>query len=94
MNSLSMNRRVFIMKAGIGTAAMVLSPNGIFPQRKERMKKVRMGIIGGGFGLGFQFHEHPGCIVEAVSDLNPERRNDLKNTYHCTKSYESLEKLN
>ena len=93
MNSLSMNRRVFIMKAGIGTAAMVLSPNGIFPQRKERMKKVRMGIIGGGFGLGFQFHEHPGCIVEAVSDLNPERRNDLKNTYHCTKSYESLEKL-
>lgn len=88
-----MNRRVFIMKAGIGTAAMALSPSGIFPQTKGGMKKVRMGIIGGGFGLGFQFHEHPDCIVEAVSDLIPVRRHALMKTYHCSKSYDSLETL-
>ena len=47
------------MKAGIGTAAMVLSPNGIFPQRKERMKKVRMGIIGGDLDWDFNFMNIP-----------------------------------
>ena len=57
------------------------------------MKKVRIGIIGGGFGLSFQFHEHPDCIVEAVSDLDPERRDALMKTYHCSKSYDSLELL-
>ena len=88
-----MNRRIFIKSAGMGTAAIALSPNVVFPQRKGGMKKVRIGIIGGGFGLSFQFHEHPDCIVEAVSDLDPERRDALMKTYHCSKSYDSLELL-
>ena len=88
-----MNRRKFLKKASVGTATMVLSPKLIFPQRKDEVKKVRVGIIGGRFGLGFQFHEHPDCIVEAVSDLIPERRDALMKTYHCSKSYESLEAL-
>ncbi|HXK61456.1 MAG TPA: Gfo/Idh/MocA family oxidoreductase, partial [Acidobacteriota bacterium] len=37
--------------------------------------------------------EHPNCIVEAVSDLRPERRGHLMETYQCAKSYDSLEKL-
>jgi len=77
----------------MGTAAIALSPTVVFPQRKGGMKKVRIGIIGGGFGLGFQFHEHPDCIVEAVSDLDPVRRDALMKTYNCSKSYESLEQL-
>ncbi|NCC59661.1 MAG: Gfo/Idh/MocA family oxidoreductase [Verrucomicrobiae bacterium] len=89
----SMNRRKFLKKAGVGTATIVLSPKLIFPQRKDEVKKVRVGIIGGRFGLGFQFHEHPDCIVEAVSDLIPGRRDALMKTYHCSKSYESLETL-
>lgn len=52
-----------------------------------------MGIVGGRFGLGFQFHEHPDCVVEAVSDLRPERREALQKTYRCSKSYDSLEDL-
>jgi predicted dehydrogenase len=56
-------------------------------------RKVRIGIVGGHFGSSFFFHEHPNCIVEAVSDLRPERRDLLMRTYRCTKSYESLEKL-
>jgi predicted dehydrogenase len=56
-------------------------------------KKVRIGIVGGGFGSSFYFHEHPDCIVEAVSDLRPDRRARLMQTYHCQKSYDSLEEL-
>ncbi|MCK5456536.1 MAG: hypothetical protein KAI45_05360, partial [Melioribacteraceae bacterium] len=50
-------------------------------------KKLRVGIVGGRFGCSFQFHEHPNCIVEAVSDLRPERREKLMNTYKCSRSY-------
>ena len=56
-------------------------------------KKVRVGIAGGGFGTGFQFHEHPDCVVEAVTDLREDRRNKLMQVYRCSKSYESLEKM-
>ena len=56
-------------------------------------KKVRMGVVGGGFGTNFQWHEHPDCIVEAVSDLRPERREGLMQVYKCSKSYNSLEEL-
>ncbi|MCS6831858.1 MAG: Gfo/Idh/MocA family oxidoreductase, partial [bacterium] len=60
---------------------------------QQRTKKVRVGVVGGGFGASFYFHEHPNCIVEAVSDLIPERRERLMQVYGCSKSYESLEKL-
>ena len=36
-------------------------------------KKIRIGIVGGGFGASFFWHQHPNCIVEAVSDLQEER---------------------
>ncbi|MFC1508658.1 Gfo/Idh/MocA family protein [Candidatus Omnitrophota bacterium] len=56
-------------------------------------KKIRIGIVGGRFGCSFQWHEHPDCTVEAVSDLNPVRRENLMKTYGCTRSYNSLEEL-
>ncbi len=56
-------------------------------------KKLRIGVVGGSFGAGFFFNEHPNCIVEAVSDLRPERREHLMKVYRCAKSYESLDKL-
>ncbi len=56
-------------------------------------RKVRMGIVGGGFGADFQWHLDPNCIVEAVSDLRPDRRERLQKVYQCEKAYESLEKL-
>lgn len=70
------------------TAAEPASP----PSTPER-KKIRMAVVGGGFGAAFYWHEHPQCVVEAVSDLIPERRTHLMQTYRCPKSYESLEKL-
>jgi len=56
-------------------------------------KKVRVGIVGGGFGAAFQWHLDPNCTVAAVSDLRSDRLDHLKNVYKCDKGYESLEKL-
>jgi predicted dehydrogenase len=56
-------------------------------------RKIRVGIVGGGFGAQFHWHQHPNCTVEAVSDLQPALREGLMKTYGCQKSYESLEKL-
>jgi predicted dehydrogenase len=68
-----------------------LRPRFSFPQSAPA--RIRIGIVGGNFGRSFYFHEHPDCVVEAVSDLRPERRDALMETYRCPKSYESLEKL-
>jgi len=87
-------RRKFLETAGVATAALALSPNFVFARRRARADhKIRIGIIGGGFGSGFFFHEEPDCIVEAVSDLRTDRRDKLKQVYKCDKSYPSLEKL-
>ncbi len=63
------------------------------PWQKSSDKTIRIGVVGGGFGLAFHWHEHPNCKVEAVSDLLPERRKRLQGKYKCDKAYESLEEL-
>lgn len=88
-----MNRGKFIKTAGLGAATMAVLPSSLIGHTTIQSKKIRIGIIGGRFGLGFQFHEHPDCIVEAVSDLDPERNAALMKTYNCSKGYKSLEEL-
>ncbi|WP_138475062.1 Gfo/Idh/MocA family protein [Dyadobacter bucti] len=86
-----LNRRKFLaLSASTGLA---LSSRFAFAAPFQSERKLRVGIVGGRFGLGFFFNEHPNCTVEAVSDLLPDRRAALMKTYQCTKSYESLEKL-
>ena len=87
------NRRSFVNSTALGVSAMALSPGFAFAGEPVSSRKVRVGIIGGGFGAGFNFHQHPNCIVEAVSDLRQDRRDILMKAYSCSKSYESLEKL-
>ncbi len=89
----SVSRRKFLSLAGMGAAAFAVNPRFAFANGSGSDRKIRMGIVGGGFGSSFHFHEHPNCIVEAVSDLRPDRRDILTKTYNCSKSYESLEKL-
>lgn len=102
----SYSRRAFLGKAGTGAilagATGLLSPDtlgaNVAPdpgtyQPLNPAKKVRIGIVGGGFGASFQWHLHPNCIVQAVSDLRTDRRNKLMKVYKCGRSYESLEKL-
>ena len=52
-----------------------------------------MGIVGGGFGASFQWHEHPDCVVQAVSDLREDRRQNLAKVYSPKTVYNSLEEL-
>lgn len=89
----SFNRRQFITMAGMGAAALSISSRFAFAGNLVNERKVRVAIVGGRFGASFHFHEHPNCIVEAVSDLQKDRRDHLMEVYKCNKSYESLEKL-
>jgi hypothetical protein len=56
-------------------------------------RKVRVAIVGGRFGLSFQFPEHPDCVVEAVAELRPARLAALQKVYQCAKGYPSLEAM-
>ncbi|MEW6235868.1 MAG: Gfo/Idh/MocA family oxidoreductase [Candidatus Omnitrophota bacterium] len=80
------HRRTFIM--GFSAASI----HAAFAE-SSAAQKIRIGVVGGGFGCSFYWHEHPNCVVAAVSDLRPDRRDRLVQTYHCDQVYESLEKL-
>ncbi|RPI46269.1 MAG: gfo/Idh/MocA family oxidoreductase [Bacteroidetes bacterium] len=87
----NLTRRHFIKKSAVlaGSALLYDPLSAVNPSSR----KIRMGIAGGGFGRSFQWHEHPNCMVEAVSDLRPERNKALMETYRCSKSYPSLEEM-
>lgn len=104
-----LSRRIFLNKLTAGTAGMAVTglsvsgkdnPNpsagsnrnpGLWRQTSDT--KIRIGVVGGGFGSSFFWHQHPNCIVEAVSDLQEERKKKLMEVYRCSKSYNSLEEL-
>lgn len=87
------NRRKFLNTTILAAGALSITPRFAFAGGSATNRKVHIGIIGGRFGSSFFFHEHPNCIVEAVSDLRTDRRKHLMEVYKCKKSYESLEKL-
>jgi len=85
------SRRTVVRLGAASVATAALGPRFSFARSAPR--RVRIGVVGGNFGRAFYFHEHPDCVVEAVSDLRPERRKGLEETYRCPKSYRSLEEL-
>ena len=59
-------------------------------------RKIRFGIVGYGvckFGAAFDLQNHPNVEVVAVSDLIPERCQELAKECRCSKTYPSLEEL-
>lgn len=90
----TVSRRAFLANSAAAAAAGVLASattaSGAEPTTDRR---VRMGVVGGGFGSCFPWHEHPDAVVAAVSDLKQDRRDHLMKTFKCDKAYESLEKL-
>ena len=52
-----------------------------------------MGIVGGGFGRSFQWHLDPNCVVEAVSDLRPDRRRPSSRSTSARRPTSRSEKL-
>ncbi len=101
-NSLSRRRFMVRLSAGTFSTALSLSFAGSAlgypdiqdePWKQTSDKIIRIGVVGGGFGARFYWHQHPNCVVEAVSDLQKDRREKLMQVYNCKKSYESLEKM-
>ena len=59
-------------------------------------RKIRVGLVGYGvckFSAAFGFQDHPNVEVAAVSDLIPERCDELAKVTRCKKTYPSLEEL-
>ncbi|GAB3327065.1 Gfo/Idh/MocA family oxidoreductase [Larkinella ripae] len=59
-------------------------------------RKIRVGIVGYGlckFGAEFGFQNHPNVEIVAVSDLFPDRCEQLAKACRCSKTYPSLEEL-
>ncbi|QQR88959.1 MAG: Gfo/Idh/MocA family oxidoreductase [Myxococcales bacterium] len=59
----------------------------------DSSKKLRIGVVGGNFGLEFPFHLHPNAQVTAVSDLREERLKRLQGLHTKATPYPSLEEL-
>lgn len=88
------SRRRFLGSAGSATlAGSVGASAAAAAESADTDRKIRIGVVGGGFGASFQWHLDPQCVVEAVSDLRTDRRDHLQRVYGCEKPYESLEKL-
>src|SRR5438552_2368734 len=86
------NRREFLRATGTAALAAITLPV-IGTAAPVSAKQIRLGVVGGGFGATFHFHEHPNCTVAAVTDLREERRRNLKNHYHCDTVYDSLAEM-
>jgi predicted dehydrogenase len=88
------SRRDFLRVAsGIGAAVftgdLLTQAGRAYPANSS--KKIRLAVVGGGFGASFYWHQHPNCVVTGVTDLYPQRRKVLKKRYKCDKVYDSLE---
>ncbi|MGB2809339.1 MAG: Gfo/Idh/MocA family oxidoreductase, partial [Sedimentisphaerales bacterium] len=86
------SRRDFMKHSGFALAGTLLASRASIAVNTAP-RKIRIGVVGGGFGCSFQWREHPDCIVQAVSDLREDRRKRLMNVYKCNKAYNSLEEL-
>jgi len=85
-------RRAFVAAGGAALAGAAIPLRAAYAV-DTAPRKVRIGVVGGGFGCAFQWHEHPDCTVAAVSDLLEDRRARLVKTYGCGRVYNSLEEL-
>ena len=88
----SCSRREFLGRSGAALAVTTLASRSAL-SADTSPKKVRIGVVGGGFGCSFQWHEHPDCVVQAVSDLRADRRKRLVDRYGCQNVYNSLAEL-
>jgi predicted dehydrogenase len=83
------SRRQFFQGAATSLAALSMAET----MAAQPNKKVRIGVVGGGFGSHFQWHLHPNCKVAAVCDIRPDRLQTLSEVYHCDKTYKNFREM-
>lgn len=79
-----------------GFEKQAIDPNAARDWKSVSDRKIRVGIVGFGvcqFGAAFSFQDHPNVEVVAVSDLFPERCDQLAKACRCDRKYPSLEEL-
>ena len=59
----------------------------------RKIEKVRMGVVGGGFGSSFFWHEHPNSNVTAIAELRPDRRAILQKQNPKAEAYVDFKDL-
>lgn len=80
----------------LGDAGMKTSERSKRVWKPVSDRKIRVGIVGNGvckFGPSFGFQDHPNVTVAAVSDLFPDRCDEMTKVCRCEKKYPSLEEL-
>lgn len=87
------SRRDFMKKAGtaglaVGIASRAAQAGPVIGPRP--LAKVRIGVVGGGFGRSFFWHLHPNSEVTALCDLRDDRLKLMVDTYRTTNTYKSF----
>lgn len=86
-------RREFMTGLAGGTVSAVLVPkatsaNIVLGATKDQ--KVKVGVVGGGFGRSFYWHKHPNSQVTAVCDLREDRLQAMVETFGTTNAYKDF----
>ena len=79
-----LSRRSFLAAAALAGAAAPLVA------QETGGRKVKIGIVGGNFGSGFQWHLDPNCTVAAVCDIQPRALARLAEVYRCKTTYKNF----
>ncbi|MCP5117039.1 MAG: Gfo/Idh/MocA family oxidoreductase [bacterium] len=83
----ALSRRGFLRDSSL--AATALAPASFAAGRR----KVRVGVVGGRFGLQFQWHLHPDAEVTAVCDIRADRRTALSEQYQTANTFASFDEM-
>jgi predicted dehydrogenase len=94
-------RRTFLKQFTLAATSATLGSfaAGVFPPPATNSlpagprpdeKKVRIGIVGGGFGSSFQWHLHPQCLVTALCDLRDDRLKRLTEVYGSAATFKNF----
>lgn len=86
-----MNRRNFLKVSAVSASSAMFFREAAAALPSD--KKIRLAVVGGGFGSAYFWHLHPNCTVTAVTDLREERQKHLRETYRCDKSFPSMENM-
>src|SRR5438876_11734444 len=70
----TLTRRDALATGATMLGATTFGTLGLSAAEPNSRRKVRIGVVGGGFGTAFQWQQHPNCVVTGVTDLRAERR--------------------
>jgi hypothetical protein len=94
-SSQELTRRTFLKTVtGSAVGASLLgglsASASVSPHTTPSSKIIKVGVVGGNFGLSFFWHLHPNSKVTAVCDLRPDRLAEMAKTYQCGNTYKDF----